>query len=979
MEIKSDIQKVSIENGKAEVTFREGTVPDGKAFSATYKTSLEEGTPKALTLTQESLNNNVLVLKFDEIKKAPVEQKVDVTLTYKGQNISLDFQVEKSGEEIVNASIRQVIAENGKIAVELDKNPTVIPTEKNFTWKYRVNDGEEKPLEVKDFMYNKENKTATVTFDEMRGNTEKVQKVEVGVSYNEQEVVKGAFEIPITQSNIFYVDSTNGLDTNDGLSPEKPFKTIDKLNTLTFIPGDEIRFKRGETFVGAFQPKGSGTEESPIKIGSYGDGEVKPKLMPGENWTVPYLMSANAMVKNVKVNHVIRFYNQEYWEVSGLEIVDPRGKDYITKGSDVYIGNSKNDVYRSGINIAAEDAGEFEHFYIDDVVIHGFHGPGTNIGKSSGGIIMNVITNEARNREKSIPTRINDIRITNSEIYDVGRSGINFLTPWSYRSDEKWGPFDYGTEVYNNTFYMTERALKDNKLFLFSAVSAYDTMKFYNNIFYYDGEEKVEANTFGDGAIDWESNIFYGFSNAPQNDNEGAPNMSVNPQLKAPGKGETGKVPGEQVDLSCYMLQENSPAIDAGMPVEDNGGRDYFGNEVSGIPDIGAYESGSVSLKLLSKKYEVNQRDKKVILDVNEKVTARDFMENIIVENGIKAEIKRGSATLSGGVRLNNGDQIILQGENQTNIYVVELKEGEKSQIIPVEELTATAGSSETQSSHDVPENVLDGKMGTIWHTSWSGCQPSERYLTLELKNDYNISGYVYTPREGNGGSGAVNGVITEYEIYISDDNETWGEPVAKGSWEANSEVKTVQFENPVKAKYVKLLAVKSVGDFASASEVRLQGTRIYSDKEAPTAPKVSAENVTNTTAELHWLPSEDNEGVVEYQLKKGNDVIATFDADENMYLLADLEPNKEYTYAVYAVDLAGNISAAGEVTFTTKGEKPDEKPTEKPEKKPGTSVSDKNKTPKTGDATDVLPWILCMASAGLAGGILINKKKQGK
>ena len=287
----------------------------------------------------------------------------------------------------------------------------------------------------------------------------------MGVSYNEQEVVKGAFEIPITQSNIFYVDSTNGLDTNDGLSPEKPFKTIDKLNTLTFIPGDEIRFKRGETFVGAFQPKGSGTEESPIKIGSYGDGEVKPKLMPGENWTVPYLMSANAMVKNVKVNHIIRFYNQEYWEVSGLEIVDPRGKDYITKGSDVYIGNSKNDVYRSGINIAAEDAGEFEHFYIDDVVIHGFHGPGTNIGKSSGGITMNVITNEARNREKSIPTRINDIRITNSEIYDVGRSGINFLTPWSYRSDEKWGPFDYGTKGYEyfpyEDFYLGNNYIHD--------------------------------------------------------------------------------------------------------------------------------------------------------------------------------------------------------------------------------------------------------------------------------------------------------------------------------------------------------------------------------------------------------------------------------------------------------------------------------------------------------------------------------------
>ena len=55
---------------------------------------------------------------------------------------------------------------------------------------------------------------------------------------------------------------------------------------------------------------------------------------------------------------------------------------------------------------------------------------------------------------------------------------------------------------------MTERALKGEKLFLFSAASAYETMKFYNNIFYYDGEENVEANTFGDGAIDWGKQYF---------------------------------------------------------------------------------------------------------------------------------------------------------------------------------------------------------------------------------------------------------------------------------------------------------------------------------------------------------------------------------------------------------------------------------------------------------------------------------------
>ena len=124
------------------------------------------------------------------------------------------------------------------------------------------------------------NVVTTVVFDKMRGSAEKAQRVEVKVAYQEQTPVSGFFEIPVTQSQVFYVDSTNGSDGNDGLSPEEAFQTIDKLNTLTFIPGDEIRFKKGETFVGAFQPQGSGEDGNPIKIGSYGDGEAKPKLMP---------------------------------------------------------------------------------------------------------------------------------------------------------------------------------------------------------------------------------------------------------------------------------------------------------------------------------------------------------------------------------------------------------------------------------------------------------------------------------------------------------------------------------------------------------------------------------------------------------------------------------------------------------------------------------------------------------------------------
>ena len=58
--------------------------------------------------------------------------------------------------------------------------------------------------------------------------------------------------------------------------------------------------------------------------------------------------------------------------------------------------------------------------------------------------------------------------------------------------------------------------------------------------------------------------------------------------------------------------------------------------------------------------------------------------------------------------------------------------------------------------------------------------------------------------------------------------------------------------------------------------------------------------------------------------MKNGTDIIATFDADSDYYLLTDLEKNKEYTYTVYAVDLAGNISKGGEVTFVTDSGKPE-------------------------------------------------------
>ena len=93
----------------------------------------------------------------------------------------------------------------------------------------------------------------------------------------------------------------------------------------------------------------------------------------------------------------------------------------------------------------------------------------------------------------------------------------------------------------------------------------------------------------------------------------------------------------------------------------------------------------------------------------------------------------------------------------------------------------------------------------------------------------------------------------------------------------------------------------------------------MYTDTTAPAAPTVKATDVTDTTAKITWTPSADDKDIVEYQLMNGNTELATFDATETSFTVADLETATEYTLSVYAVDEAGNKSDAGNITFTTK------------------------------------------------------------
>ncbi|EJV73767.1 MULTISPECIES: M60 family metallopeptidase [Bacillus cereus group] len=79
-------------------------------------------------------------------------------------------------------------------------------------------------------------------------------------------------------------------------------------------------------------------------------------------------------------------------------------------------------------------------------------------------------------------------------------------------------------------------------------------------------------------------------------------------------------------------------------------------------------------------------------------------------------------------------------------------------------------------------------------------------------------------------------------------------------------------------------------------------------DTEAPTQPQgLYASNVASNSVDLKWNPSTDNVGVKEYQVLRDGQLIQTVQG--TTFTDQNLTANKEYKYAVKAVDAAGNTS----------------------------------------------------------------------
>jgi hypothetical protein len=170
-----------------------------------------------------------------------------------------------------------------------------------------------------------------------------------------------------------------------------------------------------------------------------------------------------------------------------------------------------------------------------------------------------------------------------------------------------------------------------------------------------------------------------------------------------------------------------------------------------------------------------------------------------------------------------NGEEYSKTIENMvTTTTCPSINDCDNPAELPQDEWTLLYTDSQETNYPGLATMAFDGDPSTIWHTKWStGTDPYPHELQIDLGNSYSISKFKYLPRPGGG-----NGTIKEYELYFSFNKTNWGEPYQTGSFEDGEGPKYLTFDTPVKARFMRIVALSEQNDqaFASIAEISLTG-----------------------------------------------------------------------------------------------------------------------------------------------------------
>jgi len=197
----------------------------------------------------------------------------------------------------------------------------------------------------------------------------------------------------------YYVDGVHGSDMSTGASAQAAWRTLDRVNSIVFQPGDRILFRAGTRYRGQLKPQGSGTQvdgkTDAIVVGMYGDG-AKPRIeAAGEYQAALYL------------------YNVECWEINNLEVTN-RG--------------NQREASRYGVYVHIDDFGTASHIHLKSLYIHDVNG--SLIKKQGGGSAIKYRNQGKRAKSRFDGFLIEDCRIVRCERNAITGSGYSNRSDW---------------------------------------------------------------------------------------------------------------------------------------------------------------------------------------------------------------------------------------------------------------------------------------------------------------------------------------------------------------------------------------------------------------------------------------------------------------------------------------------------------------------------------------------------------------------
>ena len=133
--------------------------------------------------------------------------------------------------------------------------------------------------------------------------------------------------------------------------------------------------------------------------------------------------------------------------------------------------------------------------------------------------------------------------------------------------------------------------------------------------------------------------------------------------------------------------------------------------------------------------------------------------------------------------------------------------------------------SEETAGEDGHASNAFDDSTSTFWHTEWQGAQPRPPHeIVIDLGASYSLSSMSYTPRQDDN----PNGMVKDYEFYVSTDRANFGQAVKTGSFGTGKAATTVTF--PAKAgRYIRFVGVSEANDkaYTCVAELNVAGSAL--------------------------------------------------------------------------------------------------------------------------------------------------------